>query len=74
MSVTSDVETGCKAIFSRSEIKGSYGFVRERLAHALGIGPQHVSVKAKTNEGMGWLGRGEGIAAMAVVLLNTIEG
>jgi hypothetical protein len=38
MSVTSDVETGCKAIFSRSEIKGSYGFVRERLAHHESIG------------------------------------
>lgn len=48
--------------------------MRRRLAGALGIGPQHVSIKPKTNEGMGWIGRGEGIAAMAVVLINTIEG
>lgn len=48
--------------------------MRARLAGALAVGPQHVSIKAKTNEGMGWVGRGEGIAAMAVVLINTIEG
>ena len=47
--------------------------MKERLARALGIGPQHVSIKAKTNEGMGWIGRGEGIAAMAVVSIAMLE-
>lgn len=47
--------------------------MRERLAAALGIGPMHVSVKGKTNEGMGWIGRGEGIAAIAVVLIDAID-
>ena len=40
-----------------------------RLAHALRIKPGHVSVKGKTNEGMGWIGRGEGLAVMAVATL-----
>ncbi|HEX6133004.1 MAG TPA: 2-C-methyl-D-erythritol 2,4-cyclodiphosphate synthase [Longimicrobiales bacterium] len=45
-----------------------------RLAEALGIAARFVSVKSKSNEGMGWIGRGEGIAAMAVVLVDRIEG
>ena len=45
-----------------------------RLADALGVAPRFVSVKAKSNEGMGWIGRGEGVAAMAVVLVDRLEG
>lgn len=48
--------------------------MRHTLAAALGIAPRLVSVKGKTNEGMGWIGRGEGIAAMAVVLVDRVEG
>ena len=43
--------------------------MRERLAVPLGVGPNDVSVKAKSNEGMGWIGRGEGIACIAVATL-----
>ena len=39
------------------------------LAKALGIEPADVSVKGKTNEGMGWIGRGEGLAALAVATI-----
>jgi 2-C-methyl-D-erythritol 2,4-cyclodiphosphate synthase len=45
-----------------------------RLAAALGVEPGSVSVKGTTNEGMGFLGRGEGIAALAVAMIARIEG
>lgn len=44
--------------------------MRENLAGALVTGFSTISVKAKTNEGMGWIGRGEGIAVIAVALLQ----
>jgi 2-C-methyl-D-erythritol 2,4-cyclodiphosphate synthase len=43
--------------------------IREKLAAALGLEPDAVMVKGKTNEGMGWIGRGEGIAVIAVATL-----
>ncbi len=46
--------------------------MRRRLADGLGVDAEAVSVKGTTNEGMGWIGRGEGIAALAIVTL--LEG
>ena len=42
----------------------------DRLARALGVLAGHVSVKGKTNEGMGFTGRGEGIAAQAIATIR----
>jgi 2-C-methyl-D-erythritol 2,4-cyclodiphosphate synthase len=42
----------------------------ERLASRLGVSAGDISVKAKTNEGMGFIGRGEGLAVLAVATLE----
>ncbi len=47
--------------------------MRRNIAGLLGVEPAEVCIKAKTNEGMGAIGRGEGIATMAVVLLDAIN-
>jgi 2-C-methyl-D-erythritol 2,4-cyclodiphosphate synthase len=47
--------------------------MRERIAACLGISPEAVGVKATTNEGMGAIGRGEGIAALATVTLVPVR-
>ena len=42
------------------------------IAHAVGVTPEQVNVKAKTNEKLGYLGREEGIAAEAVALIYRV--
>ncbi|HVF40409.1 MAG TPA: 2-C-methyl-D-erythritol 2,4-cyclodiphosphate synthase [Gemmatimonadaceae bacterium] len=44
------------------------------LANALGVVPDAISIKGKTNEGMGWIGRGEGLACIAVATIAPLEG
>jgi 2-C-methyl-D-erythritol 2,4-cyclodiphosphate synthase len=44
--------------------------IRARLSSALGIDSASVSVKGKSNEGMGWIGRKEGLACIAVATLK----
>jgi len=49
------------------------GVMRERIADLLGLDSSAVAVKAKTAEGMGFIGSGEGLAAFAVVLLEELD-
>ncbi len=44
----------------------------ERLAAAIGVAHGDVMIKGKTNEGMGWIGRGEGLACVVVATLSRI--
>lgn len=46
--------------------------MRENIAQALGISVNQVSIKATTEEGLGFTGSGEGISSQAIVLLEEI--
>ena len=41
-----------------------------RVSAILGVKESCISVKGKTNEGMGWIGRGEGVAVIAVASIE----
>ncbi|MBI4962030.1 MAG: 2-C-methyl-D-erythritol 2,4-cyclodiphosphate synthase [Desulfomonile tiedjei] len=58
-------------IFAQSPKIGPFrAAIVDNLATAVGIPPDRVNVKATTTEGMGFIGRSEGIAASAVALLE----
>ena len=46
--------------------------MRKKIADAIGVEEASVSIKATTNEGLGTIGRGEGIAAMAVATVERV--
>ena len=68
------VHTDVTVILEKPKLAPYLDAMKERLAQALLTGSTHVSVKAKTNEGMGWIGRGEGVAVMAVATLAEPSG
>ena len=57
-------------IAERPKLAEKISAMRAATAKALGVDLSAVSIKAKTNEGMGWVGRGEGIAAIAVATIS----
>ena len=60
----------CMLILERPKIAPYRDLMRQRIADTLGLPPERVSVKATTNEGLGPIGAGEGMAAYAVATLN----
>ena len=61
------VQVDTTVMMERPKLSPHREAIRDRLAAALGLEPGAVNVKATTGEGMGFVGRGEGVAALAVV-------
>ncbi|WP_349258914.1 2-C-methyl-D-erythritol 2,4-cyclodiphosphate synthase [Baekduia sp.] len=57
-------------IMERPKLSPHRGAIRATLAAALGLEGGQVNVKASTGEGLGFVGRGEGVAALAVATLS----
>ena len=64
------VNVDSTVILEAPRVQPHVGEMKERLARALAVEPDQVSVKATSNERLGTLGREEGIAAMAVALVE----
>ena len=60
-------------VCERPRLRDYIGAMEEAIADMLGVCKGQVNVKATTNEGMGSIGRGEGIAAYAVATLVMIR-
>jgi 2-C-methyl-D-erythritol 4-phosphate cytidylyltransferase/2-C-methyl-D-erythritol 2,4-cyclodiphosphate synthase len=56
----------------RPKLAPYIGTMRERIADAMGTAPEKISIKATTTEGLGFVGREEGIAAHATALLFSV--
>jgi 2-C-methyl-D-erythritol 2,4-cyclodiphosphate synthase len=61
-------------IVERPKMAPHIGAMRAATARALGVAMECVSIKAKTNEGMGWVGRNEGIGCIAVATVREAGG
>jgi 2-C-methyl-D-erythritol 2,4-cyclodiphosphate synthase len=60
-------------IAEKPRVSSHREMMRMRLAPTLGVETDAVSVKGKTNEGMGWIGRAEGIGCIAVATIAPVE-
>jgi 2-C-methyl-D-erythritol 2,4-cyclodiphosphate synthase len=64
------VNVDCTLLMERPKLGAHRIAIRERLAQALELSPERVNVKASTGEGIGFVGREEGVAALAVAALR----
>jgi 2-C-methyl-D-erythritol 2,4-cyclodiphosphate synthase len=60
----------CTIVMERPKLGPHRDAIRGRLAEVLGLQSGRVNVKATTGEGIGFVGRGEGVAALAVASLE----
>lgn len=61
-------------IAEEPKISPHLALMKERVGCALGLPPERVGIKATTNESMGFLGRGEGMAALATACVERGPG
>jgi 2-C-methyl-D-erythritol 2,4-cyclodiphosphate synthase len=64
------VNADCVLIGEEPRIAPLRDAMRARLAGAMGVSPDRIGVRATTTDGLGFTGRGEGLAAHAVALLR----
>jgi len=64
------VNADCVLVGERPRLLPVRDEMRRRLATALDVDPDRVTVRATTTDGLGFTGRGEGLAAQAVALLR----
>jgi 2-C-methyl-D-erythritol 2,4-cyclodiphosphate synthase len=64
------VNVDCTVVMEQPKLAPHKQAIRECLARTLMLSPARVNVKATTGEGMGFVGRGEGVAALAVAGLR----
>jgi 2-C-methyl-D-erythritol 2,4-cyclodiphosphate synthase len=67
------INIDCSLIAEAPKIGPHLQAMKTKLSETLQLSPQRIGVKATTNEGLGFIGRGEGIAAMAVVSIERVE-
>ena len=63
------VNIDCTIVAEQPKLAPHMGAMRAVLAAALGVDGECIGLKATTNEGIGFIGREEGVAALAVALL-----
>lgn len=64
------VNADATVVAERPRIQPHVARMRDRIAGLLRCPVEAVSVKGKTNEGLGWIGRGEGLAVQAIALIE----
>lgn len=64
------VNVDCTVIMEAPKLAPHKTAIAGRLSDALGIDPERVNIKASTGERIGFVGRGEGVAALAIVTLS----
>lgn len=66
------VNVDATLVAERPKVSPYIAMMKKRLSEAMDIPEAAIGIKATTNEGIGFVGRGEGIAAIAVALIDRV--